>query len=283
MESRSSYHVGPITLSKRHRDAVERRFQNPGTNRPIINESKVVSLLLGVDTSASPAVIIGFNALKRVGRSTRFSLFMPVNLIETAREKSWAEHFSSDNEHIVAFVPPLFPTYVEAVVAAVHLDPREVQNIAEASGVSNDGALGANERGRATVSRLIRDAKFSNRVQEAYDKRCAMCGLDHSLVVGAHIYPAAAPGSRDEIWNGLALCHNHHAAFDAHLIHVDASSRKILIHKGLHNDAENTPAAKAFIGTTFRVLAEPQEKRLRPRAEAFFDRYNFFNPRYDWV
>lgn len=276
-------HVGPITLSQRERDDVERRFQNPGSNRPVEEEPAHLSLLLGLDTSASPAVIVGFDAYKRLGATTRFSLFMPVHLLETARQTGWAEHFSDSGERIVAFVPALLPTYVEAVAAGVHVDPAEVQRVTEASGMLMDPTAGNVERARATASRLIRDERFSGAVRAAYDGRCAMCGIDHSLVVGAHIYPAAAPGSRDEVWNGVALCHNHHAAFDNHYLHVDPATRKITPHPGLMNDAKTNSGARAFIQSTFPALAEPKNPRIRPPDEVFNERYRYFDKKYEWL
>jgi hypothetical protein len=276
-------YVGPITLSKRERDDVERRFQNPGQDRPIEIKPGAVSLLLGLDKSASPAVIIGFDAYRRVGALTRFSLFMPVHLLDAARSKGWAEHFSDSGERIVAFVPTLFPTYVEAVKAGVHLEPSQVQRVVQASGLLIEPTQGNVERGRGTVSRLIREQRFSGDVRSAYDGRCAMCGLDHLLVVGAHIYPAAAPGSQDEVWNGLALCHNHHAAFDGHSLHVDARSRRISLHPDLLADARKYGGAKAFVDATFKEVVAPSTPAARPPDEVFDGRYRYFESKYNWV
>ncbi|PPI20182.1 restriction endonuclease [Rathayibacter sp. AY1B1] len=64
---------------------------------------------------------------------------------------------------------------------------------------------------------------FSNRVRAAYGNRCAMCGLGLNLIEGAHIVPVASPYSNDETRNGLALCANHHLAYDRALVSVDAN------------------------------------------------------------
>ena len=59
----------------------------------------------------------------------------------------------------------------------------------------------------------------------------ALAHCEELLVQGAHIYPARASDSPDKVWNGLALCSNHHTAFDRHLIWVEPSSRRVLLHE----------------------------------------------------
>jgi predicted restriction endonuclease len=66
----------------------------------------------------------------------------------------------------------------------------------------------------------LRDRGFRQAVIEAYNHRCAVCGLKirspDSLtweVEAAHIVPNRLRG-RDDIWNGIAFCHLHHWAFD---------------------------------------------------------------------
>jgi hypothetical protein len=74
---------------------------------------------------------------------------------------------------------------------------------------------------KTTREALLRIRGFRQAVIEAYSCRCAVCGLKlnspDSLsweVEAAHIVPHHSMG-RDDIWNGIALCHLHHWAFDA--------------------------------------------------------------------
>jgi len=67
----------------------------------------------------------------------------------------------------------------------------------------------------------MRTRGFRQAVIEAYDYKCAFCGLKiNSLkdmsweVEAAHIVPHNEKG-RDDVLNGLSLCHLHHWAFDA--------------------------------------------------------------------
>lgn len=67
---------------------------------------------------------------------------------------------------------------------------------------------------------LLRYRAFRHAVIEAYDCRCAACGLKLASpdgtsweVQAAHVVPSSAFG-RDDIWNSIALCRFHHWAFD---------------------------------------------------------------------
>ena len=67
----------------------------------------------------------------------------------------------------------------------------------------------------------IRNRAFRQAVIEAYDHKCAVCGLKISSpkkpyqweVEAAHIIPHSSNG-KDDIWNGLSLCRFHHWSFD---------------------------------------------------------------------
>lgn len=66
----------------------------------------------------------------------------------------------------------------------------------------------------------VRKRGFRQAVIEAYDFKCAVCGLKINSpkrliweVEAAHIVPHSFKG-KDDILNGLALCHLHHWAFD---------------------------------------------------------------------
>jgi|ERR1017187_2594037 hypothetical protein len=73
---------------------------------------------------------------------------------------------------------------------------------------------------KITKVALLRQRGFRQAIIEAYEYKCAFCGLkinspDKLLweVEAAHIVPHSSNG-KDDIWNGLALCHFHHWAFD---------------------------------------------------------------------
>jgi hypothetical protein len=74
---------------------------------------------------------------------------------------------------------------------------------------------------KVTRDLTLRTRGFRQAVIEAYAYKCAFCGMKiHSPdslsweVEAAHIVPHSEKG-KDDILNGLALCHLHHWAFDA--------------------------------------------------------------------
>lgn len=74
---------------------------------------------------------------------------------------------------------------------------------------------------KVTRESTLRARGFRQAVIEAYDHKCAFCGMKiyspDTLsweVEAAHIVPHSSMG-KDDILNGLALCHLHHWAFDA--------------------------------------------------------------------
>lgn len=72
------------------------------------------------------------------------------------------------------------------------------------------------ERQRLQTTRLSRKSSFAPRVKEEFDHACCVCGTQLHIVEAAHIIPVNDARGSDEIWNGVALCPNHHALFDAH-------------------------------------------------------------------
>jgi len=73
---------------------------------------------------------------------------------------------------------------------------------------------------RKTSESTIRTRGFRQAIIDAYCYKCSICGMKiyspDSLsweVEAAHIVPHSFFG-RDDIWNGLSLCHLHHWAFD---------------------------------------------------------------------
>jgi hypothetical protein len=283
--------VGPIGLSHRGRDDVERRFQNPGGDRPIIDVPGHDPLLLGLwesdehETVQHP-VLVSADPRLRSGRPTRYSMFVSLAMLRAALGMGWSEGHNSTGEPIRCFSPALLPlSYAMDRDGAV--PPADVVQAAiDGSGLlaADDHELpAASERARRAAATLVRDARFSRRVVDAYEGLCAMCGLDVGLVEGAHIYPVSGPGSHDEPWNGLALCANHHLAFDKHLVGVDLQSSEIALHSDIREQAAGNAAVRAFVDGTYEHLAEPSDRRARPRTEMFRMRYAFYVDCYNWM
>lgn len=172
---RTAMHVGPIGMSHRGRDDIERRFQNPGKGHPVQAPAGFLPLLIGIWVEDGSPILVAMNARSRVGRETRQSLFVPLVVLSQARSARWIEHYSTSGERVVAFSPELLPIYVEMISAGVEVDPAQMDAVLEASGVAGGAADETSlDRGRRAASQLIRDALFSKRVRESYGCRCTM-------------------------------------------------------------------------------------------------------------
>jgi HNH endonuclease len=279
----AAVHLGPIGLSHRNRDDVERRFQNPGKGRPMSAPEGYLPLLLGIWEQGEHPVLVGMEAWARLGKPTRQSLFIPLWLLDRAASTGWSEHHSTSGELIIGFHPALLPAYLEARRSGLRIEPEQVADISEASGLIAEPEEGAAERARRAVTALVRRKRFGKDVVVAYEGRCAMCGLNFGLVEGAHIYPVQAPGSPDAVWNGLALCGNHHAAFDRHLLWVEPEQRSIRVHPTVLAAAGQDATARQFVEMTQPHLRLPASRRDEPRADMFARRYDFYGPDYKWA
>lgn len=280
--ARAAIHIGEIGLSHRNRDEVERRFQNPGQGKPIEAPLGAVPLLIGVWREVEPPVIVAFDATRRIGKETRQSLFIPLWMLRLASQSGWAHHVSTSNEPIVAMHIALLPLFVELALADASVPDEMVRAAIESSGIIVS-AGGAAERVKQASQRLARKAKFARDVMEEYEGKCAMCGFNLGLCQSAHIYPASAPGSPDEKWNGVALCHNHHAAFDKHMIWIDPRRHTVKIHHAIFEYAKSNKATRYFIESTVGLLTPPVSVSAKPLPEMFERRYEFFSGQYGWA
>jgi len=140
---------------------------------------------------------------------------------------------------------------------------------------------------KITKETKLRSRAFKQIIKEAYDFKCAVCGMKiyspNTLlweVEVAHIVPHSANG-KDDILNGLALCRLHHWAFDVGWFTLEdnfriLASRKI---KDLSSDfgkMENYD----FIGQLskeYRVISLPKEQNMHPHPNAIkWHRENVF-------
>ena len=98
---------------------LERRFQNPAQGTPIIDDPSRHELLFGIWQEQGPAraVIVAFDPHRRMGRTTRFSMFMPLSLLEEAADTGFATHESATAETLYAFRPENIDRYVQTMIS----------------------------------------------------------------------------------------------------------------------------------------------------------------------
>ncbi|MEH2036518.1 HNH endonuclease [Nostoc sp.] len=125
---------------------------------------------------------------------------------------------------------------------------------------------------------LIRNAFFRKAIISIYDYKCAFCGLKvtksvtQNIVDGAHIKPFSQFYD-SRIHNGIALCKNHHWAFDRGWFAVD-EQYKIIVSNHLEEASPHAKPMKNFHGETILL---PNTEQHFPEQEALqWHRQNIF-------
>jgi hypothetical protein len=258
---------------------IERRLQNPPGGSPIREHRQRQALLLGLwerdeHIDVTRPLLISADPIRRRDKTTRFSVFVSVENLLAALTGGWSEETKADGELVRCFAPELLPASFEATTTDATPSAITMRAAIEDSGLLDaDPIEAAGERARRAATALVRDARFACRVLDAYDDRCAMCGLGAGLVQAAHIYPVAELGSPDEPWNGLALCPNHHLAFDRHLIVIDPDTREIRLDLEAFSRGAAGPGPHPFVLTTYPKLVPPRDDSVAPRHEMLLRRY----------
>jgi len=127
-----------------------------------------------------------------------------------------------------------------------------------------------------SVQQRLHQNSFRNAVIAAYDGRCALSGLpEPRLLDAAHII-----ADRNEVLgqpvvpNGIPLSKIHHAAFDAHLIGIDASYRLHVSRRLM--EQRDGPMLEALKGLDKRTIRFPVRERDRPDRDRLAVRYEEF-------
>ncbi|MDO9401372.1 MAG: HNH endonuclease [Polaromonas sp.] len=135
----------------------------------------------------------------------------------------------------------------------------------------------------------IRARGFRQAVLQAYDCGCAFCGMKISTphtsiweAEAAHIVPHSSMG-RDDIWNGLSLCHIHHWAFDVGWLSLQDDftiqvSPKIRSLPPLFGKMQGSDCIRSYSAGNVRMKL-PSNKNLHPHQAALLwhREHVFFN------
>lgn len=278
-------HVSTVSpMARKDSPSNELRFQNPVKNDigvPVTNPNSSIPILLA---EGEAGILIMVEGTSRLDIVKRFSIPFPPRVVDEAKKKGWSVFVNKNGDKIYAFHPALFDVALSIVTGNSDVIPiSNVQSIVDAFGVNALDNPKSRERIKRSTNALVRHYAFSKNVKDAYNHRCAMCGIDMGVVVGAHIHPVSAPKSVDLVTNGLALCQNHHTVFDNHKIWINPSTKKIKFHSDIIEEANKHKVTQFFIDQTFSVLSIPKEIELSPLEEMFEKRYAFFNGKYDWI
>ena len=130
--------------------------------------------------------------------------------------------------------------------------------------------------GLTLVKRRLHQASFRTAVLDAYGNRCALSRLpEPRLLDAAHI---VADGDerlgQPVVPNGLPLSKIHHAAFDAHLIGIDADYRLYVSDQLMaQNDG---PVLEAIKGLGEQTIHLPTRDRDRPDRDRLAQRFEIY-------
>ncbi len=217
-----------LTPGGRPQLANEYRIQMTSVGSPLPLNPEGPTLLIGFEP------VLGMFAGFDVGLHRTFAIGSPsvqidIGSLRQALQDGLAFHRKSNDEIAVAIRPDQFMAYARNA-EALHKSGRNFPTFRALSRVASflpisEAELAAlsTERRRLVrvVSRISRDANFTDQVLNAYGHRCAVTRAQLRLVDAAHILPVAAPDSPDHVVNGIALSPTYHRAFDSGLIYLE--------------------------------------------------------------
>jgi putative restriction endonuclease len=166
----------------------------------------------------------------RLNQRQNVSLYSRFSTQQHASEQGIAVYRDADNQIIISFQPIYVGLYIDNYLAMHKSNEESLLQLIESSNktTETEGSVGETieiERQKFTVTHTAypRDYSFTQKIRDAYNDSCAMCGMQLELIEAAHIIPHGHPSGTDQMTNGICLCVLHHGAFDNGLIYLDTS------------------------------------------------------------
>ncbi|HTB07690.1 MAG TPA: HNH endonuclease [Bacteroidia bacterium] len=258
--------------------------ENQDECRIQISKSKNFNAALN---SKTPVIVLGYFADEKVftawnpylmrdrfNQKKTISLYSRFSIQRQAAINKIAVYIDSNDQAVLSFLPDYLGLYLENLSNIHLLNDRELTALVEDSDDLNsqdqDGKVEFPE-GHLTIThtRYKRDPKFKTIVYDAYENRCAMCGIQLELTEAAHIVPHSHEKGTDEIGNGISLCALHHTAYDRSLIFFDEefniqiNERKMEYLEKMNLDS----GFRKFKALAFDKIQLPTNHALRPNVE----------------
>ncbi len=211
---------------------------------------------------------------ERFNQRQTISLYSRFTTQKLAAIEKIASYRDTNGQSVISFAPDYLGLYLENLSFIHLINDLELKQLVEQSDFLNkdnsDGELDTSE-GKLTIthSRQKRDPNFRKKVYDAYNNKCAICGIGLELIEAAHIVPYSHEKGTDEIDNGIALCALHHAAYDRSLIYFD-EELNILINESKMEYLEKVgldSGIRKFEKLAFDKIQEPANHTLRPNIE----------------
>lgn len=161
-----------------------------------------------------------------------------------------------------------FPTKAQQLEKLYEVD--ELENI-QLRLFEEGGAVYTAEDIKDQDKTFVRDAAFRRNIVSLYRQRCALCHLkivshnNQNIVDGAHIKPFSE--FHDNLFdNGIALCKNHHWAFDRGWFSISDNYRIIVLSERLHEESPTgMRPLRDFDGESILL---PTQEIYNPRIDA---------------
>lgn len=245
--------------------------------------------------SAGPTVLLGYEpnlkmfagfdiSAHKTFTSGSPSVQIDRRVIEKALSEGLAFDRKSNDEVAVGFRPDQIISYI-ANADDLHKYGSQAKTfrlLTKASSleeVSNEELKSLPETRRRIVrkvSRLSRQGNFRSQVLSAYDNRCAVTKIQLRLIDAAHILPVGAPGSADNVCNGIALQPTYHRAYDNGLIYLDETFQmRVNPAKELALASLNLDGGLAGFKSTLGKIYLPPDRRQWP-SKSFIKKANRF-------
>ena len=207
----------------------------------------------------------------RFNKRDTVSLYSRFSIQKKASESKMAVYHDANRQNVISFRPDYLGLYLENLTSIHLLDDTELLKLVAKSDnldVENkDGNIDFDEKTLTiTHARIKRDPNFRKKVYDAYNNKCAMCGIQLELIEAAHIVPHSHEKGSDNIGNGVGLCALHHTAYDRSLIYFD-EELNILINESKIQYLEKVgldSGIRKFEKLSFDKIQIPENHTLRP-------------------
>jgi len=151
------------------------------------------------------------------------SVYSRFSIQENAKNDKIANYVDDNQQSIISFKPEYLGLYLENITNIHNLESEELTKLVAFSDDENEenfeGSISlGDEQLNVTHTRYKRDPNFRKKIYEAYNNKCAMCGIQLELIEAAHIVPHSHVKGTDDVSNGVGLCSLHHTAYDKSLI-----------------------------------------------------------------
>lgn len=249
-------------------------------------EEDNTTLLLGWDEERQ--VFAGYNPYKYRAPGTNVSVQVRKEYLVEAQKKGLSIQIKEEDEEgnplniVIVFKPEIFSDYAfnlinyhkEVSIDKSDLDLLNDQSVTEEEIDESD--LPFERKSRIINTKItIRDQSFKNRIMNIYGSRCAICGIGLNIVEAAHIVPVVSGGT-DENCNGIALCPNHHDAFDRGIIIINKDyTIDINVNYINYNEPELLKNLEKFrVDFISEKLSLPEKKKDKPNVEYLKRKYD---------